>query len=232
MRGVDAVILQCPQPLANALDLERELKPFRASLVVFLEPCSYPGDMIVHERGPAFRAVADHFVDCGRRRPAILIYEKANRPKVEAFLSQLQSRGIPTEDCSVIDLPAPPNGAELSEVEKCLEKRFASGVAFDALLCSTDEYAVAAIHWLRRRGLRVPEDVAVAGVNDSPVSRYLDPPLASIARDDAKLCESIVELLFRRLEQLSAPPQRRTVPMQFVWRESAGAKPPNEARTA
>src|SRR5437867_2410050 len=38
MRGVDAVILQCPPKIAEALDLERELAPFRASLVVFLEP--------------------------------------------------------------------------------------------------------------------------------------------------------------------------------------------------
>lgn len=49
----------------------------------------------------------------------------------------------------------------------------------EAFLCSCDEVAFQLVEQLKKRGLRVPEDVAVAGYDDHYVAKICDPPLTT-----------------------------------------------------
>ncbi len=82
--------------------------------------------------------------------------------------------------------------------------------------------ALALISWLQSNGIRVPDDVAVVGFSNTEMAECLDPPLASVERNDGQLADVIEQVLFARLETPALPPQRREVAMQFIWRESAG----------
>jgi DNA-binding LacI/PurR family transcriptional regulator len=72
--------------------------------------------------------------------------------------------------------------------------------------------------------VRVPQDVAVIGFNDNEIDDCMDPPLASVERNDDQVADVIDEILFTRLIHPELPPQRRYVSMRFVWRESAGRR--------
>ena len=57
-----------------------------------------------------------------------------------------------------------------------------------------------------RMGLRIPEDVAVIGFDDSYVSRVIEPELTTVRIDSLQMGKLAVEMLFRLID---APPFRR-----------------------
>lgn len=52
-----------------------------------------------------------------------------------------------------------------------------------AILAANDQMALGAMHALHSRGLRVPEDVSVTGVDDTPESPYFTPALTTVRLD-------------------------------------------------
>ncbi|HEU0013712.1 MAG TPA: LacI family DNA-binding transcriptional regulator [Longimicrobium sp.] len=92
-----------------------------------------------------------------------------------------------------------------------------------AVFCANDSMAVGAMSALRGQGLRVPEDVAVAGFDDIPMARYLSPPLTSVHVDVHRLGARAVEMLCDALADPRAPPRQELVPTRLVIRRSCGA---------
>lgn len=96
---------------------------------------------------------------------------------------------------------------------------------FDAVVASSDFLAADALRVLSERGIRVPDDVAVVGVNDSPEARLADPPLTSVSMPFAELGERAVETLLSRLG--GAPATDTLTPAStLVIRRSCGCPDP------
>lgn len=74
-------------------------------------------------------------------------------------------------------------------------KAIDSGIKFDAVVCSEDMLAVGAIKALHERGLRVPEDVAVVGCNNSILAESSSPTITSIDNKVEALCVDTVRTL-------------------------------------
>jgi DNA-binding LacI/PurR family transcriptional regulator len=186
-------------------------------------------DVLFHDRLPAFREAADHLAAIGRRRPAFIGAWTSAKYKSAAFFERTSAHGMEILAGAEIDLGA--IGKIESIVTRChaaLEERFdGRDFPFDALMCTSDEIAVVAIDCLRRRGVRVPGDVAVVGFNNSPLAPYQFPPLASGDRRDNEVAAAVEEMLVARLDHPKMLPQRRMIAMRFVWRDSAGGAAPS-----
>ncbi|MCF6174552.1 MAG: LacI family transcriptional regulator [Victivallaceae bacterium] len=98
------------------------------------------------------------------------------------------------------------------------------GKRCDAVWCSCDEGAAAVITLLQDRGMRVPEDIAVSGVNDTPICQYIRPGIASIDRKNSEVAAIAASMLLKRIANPELPLQRETVNMRFVKRKSAGGE--------
>jgi LacI family transcriptional regulator len=55
-----------------------------------------------------------------------------------------------------------------------------NGTTPDGIFTANDTSAVSLICELKRKGYRVPDDIAVAGFNDDPVSRIVEPNLTTV----------------------------------------------------
>lgn len=89
-----------------------------------------------------------------------------------------------------------------------------------AIFCMNDEMAIGAIKGLKGKGLRIPQDISITGFDDLEVSRYVDPPLTTVAQPAEKLGEKSAELLFQLID-LQIPSQSEYVlPVEFVIRQS------------
>jgi LacI family transcriptional regulator, repressor for deo operon, udp, cdd, tsx, nupC, and nupG len=92
-----------------------------------------------------------------------------------------------------------------------------------AVFAFSDEMAIGAMRAVRDHGLRVPEDVSIAGFDDHDVSWSLD--LTTVAQPVVGLGESVAQLLLDRLEDQSDPPAHLVYPVTLVARDSTGPAP-------
>lgn len=99
-------------------------------------------------------------------------------------------------------------------------RRLLAGGAPDAVFVASDLMARGALGVLRRAGLRVPEDVAVIGFDDSAVALTTDPQLTTIRQPMYVQGETMARVLLSHLA--GGAPERVTIlPTELVVRGSA-----------
>ena len=90
---------------------------------------------------------------------------------------------------------------------------------FDAVFGATDVIAMSAVRAITAAGLAVPRDVAVVGFDDIVLASHANPPLTTVRQDLRRGAQTLVELLFRRMEGEDTP--SATMPAELVVRESS-----------
>ena len=93
------------------------------------------------------------------------------------------------------------------------------GREFTALFAAADVMAIGAIRALCDKGLRVPEDISVAGFDGLRLGAYLVPKLSSVAQPAQQMGRRSVEILLSCIEN-STPSVHETVPFTILERES------------
>ena len=92
----------------------------------------------------------------------------------------------------------------------------------DAVVTDTDFTACMLIRSLRRRGVRVPDDVAVVGWGDEEMAAWHDPPLTTTSYEFRQVADAALDLLTDWIENPAGGDHpSRTVPMKLIVRESA-----------
>lgn len=83
------------------------------------------------------------------------------------------------------------------------------------MFCYNDAAAMVALNYCQKKGLRVPEDVAIAGFDDIDLSSHVSPALTTLVVDKEALGKQAVELLV-------SPPKKNNVllPVQLKLRAS------------
>jgi DNA-binding LacI/PurR family transcriptional regulator len=90
----------------------------------------------------------------------------------------------------------------------------------DAIFCANDASAAGALETIRARGLRVPEDVALAGFDDLEFAAHLDPPLTTIRQGIQQQGAEAAQALFQLLQDPGGGPRRVLLPTELVIRQS------------
>ncbi|NEE03388.1 LacI family DNA-binding transcriptional regulator [Phytoactinopolyspora halotolerans] len=91
-----------------------------------------------------------------------------------------------------------------------------------AMQAGTDWMAIGAMRALVETGRRIPDDVAVVGFGDFPVSAFLNPPLTTVTWPLRDLGVKAVEMLLAQLEDEPAGLGAVVLPTELVVRGSTG----------
>jgi LacI family transcriptional regulator, galactose operon repressor len=175
-------------------------------------------DEIQRQRQPATEEIVDYLVSRGREKITMLA-GNFNSWRERQFVECLQRHGLETENCRLI------NYSDNSAIvpDSLLRKIYSDGsLNYDAVLTHSDENAAQVINYLQKQGIKVPEDVAVVGFNDSLLGPYIIPPIASVERRSPELAVAAVDMLMTRIKNKNAGLQKIDLPMRFIKRESAG----------
>ncbi|MCO6401251.1 MAG: substrate-binding domain-containing protein, partial [Verrucomicrobia bacterium] len=93
-----------------------------------------------------------------------------------------------------------------------------------ALMGGNDKMAIGAMRLLKERKLRVPDDISVLGVDDTPASAFTNPGLSTIRHDLFHIGSLAVDAALALFNGDSKLLQK-TLPVQMIARESTGPAP-------
>lgn len=93
------------------------------------------------------------------------------------------------------------------------------------IVCGSDMMALGAIRAVRRRGLRVPEDVSVVGADDSDLVAFTDPPLTTVRQPIEAMTDAAVDALATAVSDPPAPSGDLVFTSELVVRASSGPAP-------
>ena len=114
-------------------------------------------------------------------------------------------------------------GIEESEVEDAVNKLFTLKDKPDAILCTSDKLTIGCMRTIIRRGMRIPEDVAILGYSNTQVGEILSTPLSVVRQPAAEMGRAAVELLLQIVE--SKRPikdfEKRVLTPELIIRESS-----------
>jgi DNA-binding LacI/PurR family transcriptional regulator len=97
-----------------------------------------------------------------------------------------------------------------------------SGDPVTAIFAGNDATACGVYKGLREKGLRIPEDISVAGCNDT-VGGQLYPGLTTMREFPEQVGRHMAELLLERIANPAIEPRRLTMPTEFIKRDSCAA---------
>lgn len=167
--------------------------------------------------------------DHGLRRLAFVGGEK-DSPDAEARFEGFRAA------CQEAGLPAPDEPAARAVMMTQAEGARAAEALLDrgaeppqAMLFANDQMALGALHALEKRGVRVPQDIAVVGFDGIPLGRIVRPSLTTVRQPMRQLGEDAVDLLVKRLRDRSREPVSLMLPVSFTRRTSCGC-PAQEPR--
>lgn len=91
-----------------------------------------------------------------------------------------------------------------------------------AIFAANDEMAYGALLEVRARGMRVPEDIAIAGYDDFGVSRLTTPGLTTVHVPAKAIGQRAAALLFDLVSGVKPDPAHTVLPAEVVLRDSCG----------
>ena len=93
----------------------------------------------------------------------------------------------------------------------------------DAILCANDVTAARLMQTLLGLGVRVPEDIRMAGVDDVRYAKFLPVPLTTIRQDCMEIGAVAMSTMMERLRRPDHPVRDVLVRCELVLRSSSGA---------
>ncbi|HET6433749.1 LacI family DNA-binding transcriptional regulator [Dyella sp.] len=164
------------------------------------------------------RAIAEHLLAQGCRRIAFIGDASSHYPEFQqryrGYVQVLAAAGIEADPALQLD-------AETTELAgyEAAQALIASGAPFDAIFAASDLIAFGAMRALDEHGLKVPEDVALAGFDDIPMARFVNPALTTVLQDTRQAGERLVETLLQMIRGEKV--QSTILPVKLTVRRSS-----------
>ncbi len=138
--------------------------------------------------------------------------------RVRGFSRACAEHGLPFSESEVIEVNYYSQKDGVEAMTRLLHERR----RLDAVFCAAGDATAAGMMGVaRQRGIRIPEQLAVVGYDDSPMAAIATPPLTSIRQSPEEFAAHAHALATERREECLASPQRILFPPELVVRASA-----------
>ncbi len=228
-RHVDGIIMSVPA-VGHVVDRIKAVLPDRHEPVVFVKAgVSDRHSSVLVDNAAAVEEVVDHLVSIGRTRIAH-ISGPANwheaHDRREGWRRALDKHRLESYSdlCEEGDW-SPESGA--AAMTALLDRV----PDLDAVVAGNDRMAFGAMHTLRGRGLRIPQDVAVTGFDDIDEAAWFAPPLTSVEQPLTEMGRQAVRRLWGEFDGSATAPVAIPLRAELMIRESTIGNGLPEAET-
>lgn len=216
---VDALVVM--SPIVDVDVIDANLPPSVPTILLGETTASSSHGAFGVDNVAGARAMTEHLIGLGHRRIAHLRGATGNRDaadRLEGWRTAMLAAGLPTDELVL--------SGDFTEASghRAAQALVEAGALPDALFASNDAMAIGAMSAFQDAGLAIPDDIAVAGFDDVPLARYLQPALTSVRVPLEALTRQAVEHLLASVGGETLPTEAITFPTDLVVRASCGAR--------
>ena len=169
------------------------------------------------------RVLTDHLIKVHGMRTFAFVGDTAGSDQLarfQGFKVALGAAGLPVPSAAI----AHPGGV-IRQAAVIVRDAQAQGAMPDAMVCATDQEALALMDALAGAGIDVPRDVAVTGFDGIAAGRIVRPALTTVRQPMEQMGRAVVDILIDQLDRPGQPLTSRQLPVRVVLRETCGCRP-------
>src|ERR671934_688806 len=165
---------------------------------------SVPCDAVVIDNERGARDATAHLLALGHRRVGLLVADTnwtSDAGRLRGYREAHAQAGVPVDEQLIVRIGFHAPDAEL-KIGRLLDEGGPT-----AIFAANNLLAEQAWHLLRRRGLRLPEDISLVGFDDVAWMGMVSPGITVVAQPTEELGRRAAQLLLRRLPQPARDPR-------------------------
>lgn len=176
------------------------------------------------------KLLTEHLLDQGHQRIMYLnavTSVSSLQQRLKGFEAALRSRKLMFEPADVIPVQPREEGADdIEQARKAVSEFLASGGKLSsAMLGANSYYAIGAFQALKEAGIRVPDDIALAGYDDPPEAAVLEVPLTTLRVPVAEIGAAAARALLQCIQKKTGTQnQRIMMPGELIARASSSLR--------
>lgn len=164
-------------------------------------------------------SAVDHLHERGHRKIGLLagrFSPQVNEARYKGYEDALARRGLEINPRYILEIDP-----SLEAGERAMARLLRLEDRPTAVFCTNDTVAAGAMKAVIRAGLRIPEDAAIVGFDDSTVSHIVEPELTTVRIDMDRMGRLAAEKLFDLIEGIPSIETRIEIPTELIVRSSS-----------
>jgi len=222
-RQVDGILWGVPEIGESHAWVEQRMEKIRVPIIFLaMRPREGIPSVVTDNFQGAVTAV-EHLLNCGRKKIGHITgpldwWEAQERKR--GWQQALKTAGLDAHNQACIE-----GNWSSSSGEQGFIRLLESYPGMDAVFVANDQMALSVLREAFRRGINIPQDLAVVGFDDIPESAYFYPSLTTVSQDlqqlGGKAVQKLVEMIQARQNNLPILTQSSFIHPTLVVRESS-----------
>lgn len=171
-------------------------------------------DQIICDGAEISQTVVTHLIEQGHTKIAY-IGESQNENRYTGYCSALEKAGISINPDYITDIVQ-----STEEGYKGVRALLDNGCDATAFFCADDITAIGAMKAIKEHGLRIPEDVSIASIDDIDTAQYLTPSLTTTHIPLDEMGQMAAKILIDRIEGGHSKHVKILFPYDIIERNS------------
>lgn len=96
------------------------------------------------------------------------------------------------------------------------KKLLSSDIDIDGIFSANDTAAISALQYLKEQGIKIPEDIAIVGFSNEPISSVIEPSLTTIDQPGFEMGKIATNLLLKQIRDKQEPGNPETIILKPV----------------
>lgn len=185
-------------------------------------PSNYEANKIVINDFESAFSATEHLINIGCQRIAHIGGNQNTgifKSRFDGYIAALKKHKIPV-DKEIIHFT---KDLSYEEGYSAANKLLDVSPRPDGIFCSNDYTAVSAIQAFRKKAIKIPEEVAIVGFSNYPISKIIEPPLSTVNDRAFEMGIAAAKLLIRQVEDEDELNQTETITIktELLIRESS-----------
>lgn len=179
------------------------------------------GDILLFEGKNSTRIITEHLLSQGMKNIGFvgdISYCRTIADRYEGYVTALKNYGLEPNEEFVITRHVEHKYYRQEEITAALSELKAMPEAF---VCANDDIAKDVMLWLKKKGIKVPQEVALTGFDDKEEVELLSPSLTTVHIGNQRMGRRLVQILMWRIENMDLPKEIVTINTEVVYRESS-----------